>query len=96
MVYRPSVQPAMNTCPLNQHDITIMGYSMQTSSGYRYTEWIEFKNFSANWTNIYAKELYLDTKENMNVAYLPKYYELTELLSKQLRAGWIGALPTTV
>lgn len=69
---------------------------MQTANDYRYTEWIEFKNFTPNWTNVYAKELYFDTKENKNVANLPEYEEMIALLSKQLRVGWTGALPTSL
>lgn len=85
----------MNTCPLNQKDITIMGYSMQTTNGYRYTEWVEFdiKTFTANWFEVYARELYLNTREDNNVASFSEHRGLVAVLSKQLRDGWRGALP---
>lgn len=86
----------MNTCALKQDDITIMGYSMQTTNGYRYTEWLEFdiKAYKPNWSELYARELYLDERENTNVANLPEYRGLVSVLSKQLREGWVGSLPT--
>lgn len=86
----------MNTCDLMQDDITIMGYSMQTANGYRYTEWVEFdiKTFKANWSKVYARELYLNKGENINVARLSQYRGLVLTLSKQLRGGWMESLPT--
>ena len=73
-----------------------MGYSMQTSSGYRYTEWVEYdiKTFKANWSNVIARELYLDDKEDNNVVNVPGIQSLVKMLSKELRDGWAGALPT--
>lgn len=72
-----------------------MGYSMQTDQ-YRYTEWIQYDHNTqkGNWSHVHARELYLDHKEDRNVANLPEYSELVNKLSSQLRRGWRDALPT--
>lgn len=71
-----------------------MGYSMQTSQ-YRYTEWVQFYPDvqKSNWSNVHAKELYFDQREDKNVASLPEFSELVKQLSSQLRKGWRYALP---
>jgi len=94
---RPSVYPQENTDLPNLKDIKIMGYSMRTHH-YRYTEWVEFNpnTFTANFANVYARELYLhdsDPLEVYNVASFPYYSELVLKLQRKLIAGWRKALP---
>ncbi|KAK7096780.1 iduronate 2-sulfatase-like [Littorina saxatilis] len=89
---RPDVKPQSNSDKPKLKDIRIMGYSMCTDM-YRYTEWIEFdpNSFRGNWSNVYAKELYLhrsDAMEDHNVAYYPEQMQLVETLSETLRNGW--------
>ena len=89
---RPSVQPQHNSDQCRLEDIKFMGYSMRTDQ-YRYTEWVEFNphNFSVNWTNLYARELYLhsaDSEENYNVGNDSQYASLVSKLSKMLHNGW--------
>ena len=75
-----------------------MGYSMRTQQ-YRYTEWVGFDptTFTANWTDVYARELYLhaagDSGEDNNVAGKSGQASLVKSLSQQLRQGWRAALP---
>lgn len=71
-----------------------MGYSMQTSR-YHYTEWIQYehKTQKGNWSNIHARELYIDPRDDRNVASLPEFSDLVQELSNQLRKGWRNALP---
>ena len=71
-----------------------MGYSIQTSHN-RYTEWIQFDHITqrGNWSNVHARELYLDEEEDKNVAYVPEYSKLAKQLSSELRKGWRNALP---
>jgi len=99
---RPSLWPQYNSDLPNLADIKIMGYSMRTHR-YRYTEWVAFDPsvFKANFSKVYAKELYLheeDPLEMVNVAddsiSLP-YTKLIKSLSKRLIAGWRAALPTS-
>ncbi|KAK7097562.1 iduronate 2-sulfatase-like [Littorina saxatilis] len=75
----------------------IMGYTMRTYE-HRYTEWIAYNHttFTADWSKVYARELYTyssDPDEDVNVAEVPAFQDLTKSLSKQLRAGWRDALP---
>ena len=67
---------------------------MQTAK-HRYTEWIGFDitNMRANWSDVHARELYLDSLEDENVAQKPEYMDLVEKFSKQLRQGWRTAFP---
>ena len=94
---RPSFKPQINSDQPRLKDITIMGYSMRTCL-YRYTEWIHFnsKEFSGNWTDVQARELYLhsgDPLEDRNVAQVDTYQGLVKQLSAQLKAGWRSAQP---
>ena len=86
--------PQENSCEPTLSETTIMGYSMQTSQ-YRYTEWIQFDHNTqkGNWSNVHARELYLDQKEDRNVASLSEFSELVKQLSTQLKKGWRNALP---
>lgn len=70
---------------------------MQTNQ-YRYTEWIQFNHVTqkGNWSHVHARELYLNHKEDKNVAHLPEFSELVKQLSSQLRKGWRNALPTNL
>lgn len=71
-----------------------MGYSMQTGE-YRYTEWVQFdpNTQRCDWSKLHARELYLDQKEDKNVASLSEFSDLVEHLSTELRKGWRYALP---
>jgi len=75
-----------------------MGYSIRTAR-YRYTEWVRFGNWTADWNSIQGIEFYdheNDPGENINLAgtqYEPAYDSIMALLSQQLRAGWRAALP---
>lgn len=91
---RPSDEPQENTCEPLPSEMTIMGYSMQTSR-YHYTEWIQYehKTQKGNWSNIHARELYIDPRDDRNVACLPDFSDLVQELSNQLRKGWRNALP---
>ncbi|XP_022786112.1 iduronate 2-sulfatase-like isoform X2 [Stylophora pistillata] len=91
---RPSDEPQENTCEPLPSEMTIMGYSMQTSR-YHYTEWIQYehKTQKGNWSNIHARELYIDPRDDRNVASLPDFSDLVQELSNQLRKGWRNALP---
>ncbi len=60
-----------------------MGYSMRTDR-YRYTEWAE-PDKPAIGVELYDHKT--DARENVNLAGQPEHKELTEQLSKQLRAG---------
>nr|KAG5698520.1 hypothetical protein BaRGS_023223 [Batillaria attramentaria] len=77
--------------------IRIMGYTMRTAD-HRYTEWVAYDpaTFTTNWTQLYARELYVyetDPLEDWNVADVTSHSDLVVELSKQLRAGWREALP---
>nr|XP_054755100.1 iduronate 2-sulfatase-like isoform X2 [Lytechinus pictus] len=78
-------------------NITIMGYSMRTRE-YHYTEWIGFNHitFEGNWTDVKAKELYInaiDPDQNQNVADDIQYETLVRDLSQRLKRGWRDCLP---
>lgn len=95
---RPSLMPQNDSDkPLLKH-IKIMGYSMRTDDDYHYTEWIQFdpKTFQGNWSQVYARELYIhtnDPREDFNVADDPSYYGIVKKLSKKLQKGWRSCLP---
>nr|XP_005991886.1 PREDICTED: iduronate 2-sulfatase isoform X2 [Latimeria chalumnae] len=57
---RPADHPQWNSDLPHLRDIRIMGYSIR-SCDYRYTVWVEFNplNYTANFLNVYAGELYL-------------------------------------
>lgn len=68
----------------------LMGYSMRTGR-YRYTEWLPRAGGEPA-----ARELYdhqNDPQENTNLAGRPEHAELIAGLSRQLKAGWRGAVP---
>lgn len=66
-----------------------MGYSMRTDR-YRYTEWSEP---GAQPVGVELYDHREDPDENVNLADQPERKDLIEALSKQLHAGWRGALP---
>lgn len=89
---RPRMEPSANSDQPSLQDVRIMGYSMRTHV-HRYTEWVAYDpaSFSANWTHVYAKELYLhdvDPNEDHNEAYSSRYAALVETLALHLREGW--------
>ena len=93
---RPSLFPQSNSDLPDLADIKIMGYTMRTHH-HRYTEWVQFDptTFKANFSQVYAKELYLhegDPLEMVNVAEDSLYDKLIKSLSKRLVAGWREAL----
>ena len=72
-----------------------MGYSMRTKR-YHYVEWFYWDNENKAAEELAGKELYdllTDPQENNNIAVLPKHEAVMSRLSKQLKAGWRGALP---
>ncbi|XP_071951486.1 iduronate 2-sulfatase-like [Antedon mediterranea] len=94
---RPSDYPCSLTDLSPYENITIMGYSMQTTK-YRYTEWIGFdtNDFSKDWNKVHARELYMmdsDKQENYNVANKESNKDLIIELSGQLKDGWRNSLP---
>ena len=94
---RPSYTPSRNTISPSLNAIRIMGYTMRTETQ-RYTEWIAYQpsTFSANWSHVYATELYdyaKDPEGNYNVADVPAYSQVVAKLASQLREGWRKALP---
>jgi len=75
---------------------TEMGYTIRTE-GYRYTEWVTIKflgglDYEPDWENpADHEELYdleIDPQENLNRYNDPEYFEVKEMLSEKLRAGW--------
>lgn len=83
---RPWKKAAFSQYPRGQKK---MGYSMRTDR-YRYTEW------SKPGESPVGVELYdhqQDPDENVNLADQPEHKKLIAELSKQLHAGWRGALP---
>ncbi|KAK7097565.1 iduronate 2-sulfatase-like [Littorina saxatilis] len=94
---RPGVHPGHTSVNPVLDDINIMGYTMRTVD-HRYTEWIGYNHttFTADWSKVYARELYIyssDPDEDVNVAEVPAFKDLTVYLTEQLRAGWRSALP---
>jgi len=68
---------------------SVMGYSMRTPR-YRYTEWAEPGKDPVG-VELYDHEN--DPEENVNLAVMSEHEELVKELSRQLKAGWRGALP---
>ncbi|KAK7097567.1 iduronate 2-sulfatase-like [Littorina saxatilis] len=96
---RPSFFPSRSTIDPSLNEIIIMGYTMRTDKQ-RYTEWVAYDHttFSANWTHVYARELYdysADPEGNFNVVDVPAYSDLAVQLAQQLRDGWRSVLPGT-
>ncbi|KAK7096818.1 iduronate 2-sulfatase-like [Littorina saxatilis] len=94
---RPSYFPQQDSDGPRWFNVKIMGYSMRTAH-HRYTEWVAYDvdTFTADWTKLYARELYLheqDPEENWNMAEVTSQQDLVTQLSGQLRAGWRAALP---
>ena len=94
---RPSFLPARNTISPALESIRIMGYTMRTQTQ-RYTEWVAYQpaTFSANWSHVYATELYdyaKDPEGDYNVADVPAYSQVVAQLAQRLREGWRKALP---
>lgn len=91
---RPSVETQLNSDQPSLKDIKVMGYSMRTSY-LRYTEWIGFNHntFQANWSQVFARELYFDEQQNINMAYDQAFKQIIKLLSQQLKNGWRFQLP---
>ncbi|NWX97340.1 IDS sulfatase, partial [Nothoprocta ornata] len=68
---RPADTPQWNSDKPKLKDIRVMGYSMRTGD-YRYTLWVGFdpSNFSANFEDIHAGELYIvksDPNQDYNI-----------------------------
>ncbi|KAK7097570.1 hypothetical protein V1264_004525 [Littorina saxatilis] len=96
---RPSYYPSNTTIAPQLFETIIMGYTMRTDK-HRYTEWVAYDHttFSANWTHVYARELYdysADPEGNFNVVDVPAYSDLAVQLAQQLRDGWRSVLPGT-
>lgn len=94
---RPSDHIQHNSDLPDLADIRIMGYTMRTDQ-HRYTEWVAYdpKTFTADWSHVYARELYVhttDPDENYNVVDIEMYKALVIQLSRQLRDGWRNAWP---
>nr|XP_054756002.1 iduronate 2-sulfatase-like [Lytechinus pictus] len=94
---RPGVTPTRETDLPSLKVITVMGYSMRTKD-HHYTEWIGFNHttFTGNWTDVKARELYFNDKDydqNHNVADDPKFKDIVQELSVQLKMGWRQSLP---
>jgi iduronate 2-sulfatase len=83
---RPWKTAAMSQYPRGN----VMGYSMRTDR-YRYTEWQPREGGPPKDVELYDHEN--DPMENVNLADLPEQRAVVERLSRQLEAGWKGALP---
>ncbi|ENN74397.1 hypothetical protein D910_12210, partial [Dendroctonus ponderosae] len=91
---RPGVFPTWhpNSDKPRLNEIKAMGYSIKTKR-YRYCEWMEFNsaNFTANWSKVYATELYdhlIDPEENMNLGDKTDLEFIIKRLSRKLKRGW--------
>jgi iduronate 2-sulfatase len=94
---RPSFYPQADSFYTLLRNIKIMGYSMRTNM-YRYTEWVHFNHtgFCADWSNVYARELYVhhtEPLEDINRAYEVEYEKLVQTASHMLHQGWPQFLP---
>lgn len=89
---RPGEYPTLkpNSDKPKLKEIKIMGCSMRTNK-FRYTEWCGFHNFSIDWNDVKACELYnhyIDPMENNNLSEDTMYYEIRKELSNKLRLQW--------
>ncbi|CAH1400018.1 unnamed protein product [Nezara viridula] len=89
---RPGEYPTLkpNSDKPKLKEIKIMGCSIRTER-FRYTEWCGFQNFSINWRDTKACELYdhyLDPMENLNLSEDKIYFEIRKELSNMLRLQW--------
>ena len=95
---RPTWKPGHDSMDPSLANIRFMGYTIRTDD-YRYTEWLSYSpaNFTANWSDVKARELYCyadDPNEDVNVAGDPRLQSLVNSAAKLLRKGWRGALPS--
>ena len=67
-----------------------MGYALRTQR-YRYTEWINKKDGSVTYRELYDYET--DPGETVNLAGKASYEKLVEELAALMKGGWKGALP---
>ena len=78
----------------SREGVDIMGYSVKTQDGFRYTEWVKFHNspyYKADWDQVFGVELYdhsVDPEENYNLVDEITYGRTKEVLRQKLRAGW--------
>ena len=72
-----------------------MGYAIRTDQ-YRYVEWYNWNKEEKKADILLCRELFdhiADPQENINIAENPKYIDLVESLSLQLKKGWRYAKP---
>jgi len=72
-----------------------MGYAIR-SDQYRYVEWYNWNKEEKKADILLCRELFdhmADPQVNMNIAENPKYIDLVESLSLQLKKGWRYAKP---
>jgi len=75
-----------------------IGYALRTAE-YRYTEWVQVKNFVPDWSDsgfcdfgeLY--DLINDRKENTNLFFDKTYDDVRKELSAKLKKGWKGYKP---
>ena len=85
----------------SREDHDVMGYSVKTQDGFRYTEWVKFYNspyYKPDWDQVFGVELYdhsVDPEENYNLVDEITYARTKEILRRKLRAGWRQTLPST-
>ena len=78
----------------SREGLDVMGYSVKTQDGFRYTEWVKFYNspyYKADWDQVFGVELYdhsVDPEENYNLVDEIIYAKTKEILKHKLRAGW--------
>lgn len=91
---RPSIHPQTNSDQPRFGDINIMGYSMRTAEGVRYSEWLQFNRSSlrSNWSHPLARELYLNDDAIANFVFEPSYEGLCNRLSTELREQFDNTL----
>ena len=85
----------------SREDHDVMGYSVKTQDGFRYTEWVKFYSspyYKPDWDQVFGVELYdhsVDPEENYNLVDEITYARTKEILRRKLRAGWRQTLPST-